>query len=143
MAINWAKLAEEELANTVDMETTTQSGLVIPTFGGARLASWVKFVGEPAMVLLETPAVFATRWMAFRADESQEVCIFHEHTFGQAIFLFREALRGLMYVQCTFPTSIQGRTTPGSFWAGQCQCWRYGGPCPEPAAITSSLDTGG
>jgi hypothetical protein len=140
MSIDWAKLAEEELTAEIAEETSTPSGIILTPFGGGRLASWVKFRGEPAQTFVETPAVFATRWMAFRDAPEQAVCIFHEHTYGQAVFIFREALEHLMYVQVTYPTTIQGRTTPGSYWAGQCQCWRYGGPCPRPdnGAITKS-----
>jgi hypothetical protein len=131
--IDWAALAAEELEQDHQREATTRGGIIVPNFAGVDLASWVKFAGEPAFVLVETPAQFATRWMAFRDNSEQDVCVFHERTFGQAVFFFRESLRGLMYVQVTFPTSAAPRTTPGSIWAGQCKCWKYGGPCPQPA----------
>src|SRR5438045_2773121 len=114
--LDWAALAAEEVASAHADETRTESGIILGVYGGARLRSWVKFRGEPAQTFYETPAEFATRWLAFRDDPEQEVCIFHEHAFGQPVFLFREALEHLMYVQVTYPTTEQGRSTPGSIW---------------------------
>jgi hypothetical protein len=132
VTLDWAALAEEERSADRQREATSRSGIIIPNFAGVDLASWVKFTGEPAFVLVETPAQFAARWQAFRHNPEQEVCVFHERTYGQATFFFRQALDNLMYVQVTFPTSTPSRTTPGSIWAGECRCWRYGGPCPKP-----------
>lgn len=129
--IDWKELAADEWAhNNDDRETHTDSGILIPQFTtGQRLRAWIKFRGEPAMRLVETPAAFAARWLAFKQDEAQEVCVFHEHEFGQAIFVFRPGIAELMYIGVTYPDTTQGRTTPGSIWAGECKCWRYGGPC--------------
>jgi hypothetical protein len=131
--IDWKRLADEEWAlNDQERETKTNSGLVIPQFTtGQRLRAWIKFRGEPAMRLVETPAAFAARWLAFKQDESQELCVFHEHEFGQAIFVFRPGIPELMYIGVTYPDTSQGRTTPGSIWAHECGCHRYGGPCPK------------
>ncbi len=73
-----------------------------------------------------------SRWMAFKNNPEQEICIFHDHSYGQAMFFFREALDQIMAFGVTYPTTEQGRTTPGSIWAGECRCYRYGGPCPPP-----------
>lgn len=129
--IDWKELAAEEWErNNDERETKTASGLLIPQFTtGQRLRAWIKFRGEPAMRLVETPAAFAARWMAFVEDSSQSLVVFHEHEFGQAIFMFREGIKELMYIGVTYPDSTQGRTTPGSIWAGECRCYRYGGPC--------------
>jgi hypothetical protein len=130
--IDWAALADEERDRAEKSEVRTDSGIVIVPFtSGSHLRSWVKFRGEPAFRLVETPAQFATRWMAFRNNPAQDVCIVHEHEYGQAVFLFREALDHLMYISVTYPDTSQGRTTPGSIWSGQCECWRYGGTCPK------------
>ena len=130
--IDWAKLAAAEWdRNNEDRELTRESGLVIPQFTtGQRLRAWIKLKGEPAARLYETPAAAMARWQAFRADPEQEVCVFHEHEFGQAIFFFRPSLDQLCFFGVTYPDSTQGRTTPGSIWAGECRCAEYGGPCP-------------
>ncbi len=131
--IDWGAVAAEEWAanNRDDHEVTTDTGILIPQFTtGRRLRAWLKVRAEPAMRLYETPAAAASRWMAFKATPTQEVCIFHEHEFGQAIFFFREAIQTLEYLGVTYPDTSQGRTTPGSIWAGECPCARYGGPCP-------------
>lgn len=128
--IDWSALAASE---ELDLRTefTTDSGLIVPSFGGTRLASWVKFRGEPAQTFIETPAMFAARWLAFRDDPEQEVVVFHEWAYGQACFFFRAALEQLDYVQVTYPTGAN-LTKPGSVRSGDCPCWRYGGPCKAP-----------
>jgi hypothetical protein len=132
MSIDWASLAQEEWErNNEDRELTRDSGLIIPTFTtGQKLRAWCKILGEPAMRLYETPAAAMTRWQAFINNPEQEVCVFHEHEFGQAVFFFREAISHLLYLGVTYPDVSQGRTTPGSIWAGECRCAAYGGPCP-------------
>lgn len=132
--INWAELAVEEWErNNDDHELIRDSGLIVPQFTtGQKLRSWIKARGEPAMRLYETPAAFTARWMAFKRNPEQEVCVFHEHEFGQAIFFFRESIPDVWYVGATYPDVSQGRTTPGSIWAGECRCAAYGGPCPAP-----------
>ena len=131
--IDWKQLAAEEWEhNDDDRELKRDSGLIIPTFTtGSKLRAWIKFRGEPAMRLYETPAAMAARWLAFVNDPTQQCVVFHEHEFGQAIFIFREGIGELMYIGVTYPDSTQGRTTPGSIWAGECRCWRYGGPCSK------------
>ena len=129
---DWAAIAEAEWRrNNEDRELVRESGLVIPQFTtGQRLRSWLKIKGEPAMRLYETPAAAAARWQAFKNNPEQEVCVFHEHEFGQMIFFFREALKDILYFGVTYPDTSQGRTTPGSIWAGECRCHDFGGPCP-------------
>lgn len=131
--IDWAGLAAFEMEEARDhpREHTTKSGIAIPAYTtGYRKASWFKLKGEPPQVIVEPPAVAMTRWMAFRDNPDQEVLVFHENQFGQPIFFFREALDQLAYIQVTYPASEQSRTTPGSIWADECPCARYGGPCP-------------
>lgn len=132
--IDWAALATEEWErnNDTGSELVRDSGLIVPQFTtGAKLRAWVKFRNEPAMRLYETPAAFAARWMAFLNTPEQECMVAHEHEFGQMILLFREGIPNLWYVGATYPDTSQGRTTPGSIWAGECNCARYGGPCPR------------
>lgn len=130
--IDWPAIADREwLRNNEDRELVRDSGLVIPQFTtGQRLRAWIKVKGEPAMRLYETPAAAAARWMAFKHNPEQDVCVFHEHEFGQAVFFFREAIDQLCYLGVTYPDNTQGRTTPGSIWAGECRCADWGGPCP-------------
>lgn len=130
--IDWEKLAAEEWARNEDSrELVRDSGVIIPQFTtGQKLRAWCKLIGEPAMRLYETPASAMTRWLAFKNNPEQEVCVFHEHEYGQAIFFTREAIPQLCYFCVTYPDSTQGRTTPGSIWAGECRCADYGGPCP-------------
>jgi hypothetical protein len=134
--IDWQRLAAEEWERNEDTgrELVRDSGVIVPQFTtGAKLRAWWKIRGEPAMRLYETPAAAAARWQAFVNNPDQQVCVFHEHEFGQAIFFFREAIPNLLYVGATYPDTTQGRTTPGSIWAGECRCARYGGPCRPDA----------
>lgn len=130
--IDWIKLAADEWARNDEERTlTTDSGLVIPQFTtGSKLRCWLKELGEPAWRLYETPAAAMTRWLAFINNPDQEICVFHEHEFGQAVFFTREAIGHISRFGVTYPDSSQGRTTPGSIWAGECRCAAYGGPCP-------------
>ncbi len=133
MSIDWAALATEELERSKDptSEIVRDTGVIIPQFTtGRQLRSWWKFRGEPAMRLVETPAVVAARWLAFIINPEQLLVVFHEHEFGQAIFIFRQGIQELMAIGVTYPDTSQGRTTPGSIWAGECRCAAYGGPCP-------------
>lgn len=135
MKIDWAAVAAEELAGTHVQETVRSSGLVVPLYAsGNHLRCWLKVIGEPAQTLYETPAQAISRWLAFKNDPDQEVVIFHDHAYGQAMFFTRDAIGQIAYIGVTFPQTEQGRTTPGSIWAGECQCWRYGGPCSPPEA---------
>lgn len=131
-AIDWAALAAEELeASKHEMEELSSGGIIVPQFtSGQYLRAWIKFRSEPAMVLYETPAMFAARWLAFVNNPEQDAVIFHDHSYGQAFFIFRAAIGELGYVSVTYPQTQQGRTTPGSIWAGSCPCAKYGGPCP-------------
>ena len=133
--IDWATLAAEELAasRTLPQENVRDSGLIVPLYtSSGHLRTWLKIAQEPAMVLYETPAVAMSRWLAFANNPEQQFCIFHDHSYGQAMFYFRSAIPNLCYFGVTYPTTEQGRTTPGSIWAGDCRCWRFGGPCPKP-----------
>ena len=131
--IDWQKVAANEWArNNEDYEIVRESGVIVPQFTtGSKLRAWIKLKGEPAARLYETPAAAMARWMAFRNNPEQEVCVFHEHEFGQAIFFFRTAIDELAYFGVTYPDTSQGRTTPGSIWAGECRCADFGGPCPK------------
>jgi hypothetical protein len=82
------------------------------------------------MRLYETPAAFGARWLAFVNDPEQTVMVAHEHEFGQMVLFLRSAIPQLCHIGATYPDTSQGRTTPGSIWAGECGCARYGGPCP-------------
>jgi hypothetical protein len=130
--IDWQSVATQEWErNNEEREIVSKGGIHIAQFTtGAKLRAWIKIKGEPAMRLYETPAAAAARWMAFKHNPEQEVCIFHEHEFGQVVFFFREAIAELCYLGVTYPDTSQGRTTPGSIWAGECRCAAYGGPCP-------------
>lgn len=132
VSIDWAALATEEWdRNNENRETRTASGIHIAQFTtGAKLRAWVKFAGEPAERLYETPAAFGARWLAFKNNPDQECVVFHEHEFGQMVLIFRSGIEHLWKVGATYPDASQGRTTPGSIWAGECRCAAYGGPCP-------------
>lgn len=131
-AIDWATLAAEEWARNDEdrTELVRESGVVIPQFTtGQKLRCWIKLISEPAMRLYETPAAAMARWMAFVNNPAQEICVFHEHEFGQAVFFTREAIPHIAHFGVTYPDVTQGRTTPGSIWAGECRCHDFGGPC--------------
>ena len=119
-------------------EIQTASGILIPTPGHG-LRAWVKMRGEPAQVLYETPHEFMERYRAFQlqvagwdANRSvglPPVLVCHDFAYGQAMFFLPESVGEIAYVGVTYPTTEQGRTTPGSVWAGQCRCGEFGGPC--------------
>ena len=112
----------------VDGELRTAAGLIVPT-PEAPLRAWVKLAGEPPQVLYESPQEFIRLWREFQAsDETMLIC--HDHAYGQAMAFMRNAQ--ISFVGVTYPTTSQGRTTPGSIWAGQCQCGSFGGRCPDP-----------
>lgn len=129
-SIDWAALAVEMDREEHPSQSQTKSGIILPVFGSYQPRAWVKFTGEPAQQYVESPATFAARFMAFRDNPEQEVCVFHEFAYGQAIFLFREALSQLCYVQVTYPSFQSSQKRPGSIFSGDCICARFGGPCP-------------
>jgi hypothetical protein len=108
----------------------TRSGIFLPPKPDPR--AWIKVEQEPAMMLYETPEVFMDRWVDFIKSE-RDFVVFHDFAYGTPIFFFRNAIGHLAFVSITFPTSQQGRTVPGSIYAQQCPCAKWGGACPPPA----------
>lgn len=110
----------------IDLQQT-RSGIFLPPKPNPR--AWIKIAQEPAQLLVETPVEFARRWSAFMKSD-EELIVFHDFAYGTPIFFFRNAIGMLAFVGITFPTTEQGRTVPGSIYAGQCPCAEWGGTCP-------------
>lgn len=85
------------------------------------LRAWIKFSGEPALTLFETPQIFTERWLRFVHDSEQEVCWAHQYSEGQAFAIFRPAIPHLWTIGITFQ-STGPRPVARSVWNHKCDC---------------------
>lgn len=103
-------------------EVVRPSGIIIPGMDG-ELRAWIKPRGEPAIILIETPAEVYDKITAALESGAPHVLL-HEWAFGQPMWIPRA---WLLDTNISVTYKNKGQTRSGGVWAGNC-------PCPEHAA---------